>query len=98
MAKHKEFSSFQMVLTLVVVCGGAAMALAFVNELTKEPIHKARLNAKLEAIRAVLPEFTNNPYGEAIAITFREHEREIYPAYKDDKLVGVAVPASSDSG
>ncbi len=89
-----------MVLTLVLVCAGAAMALAYVNELTREPIAKARLRAKVAAIEKVLPAFENNPYEDRLTINMpKQGDVEIYPARDaDGKMVGLAVPASDPGG
>ena len=60
MAK-KESTFINMVATLFIVTLVASTALAYVYELTKEPIEAAKLAKKLEAIDAVVPEPLDPP-------------------------------------
>jgi electron transport complex protein RnfG len=53
-----------MVLSLTLISVGASAALGFVNEMTKGQIEISMLNKKLDAIKQVVPEFTNNPNDE----------------------------------
>ena len=68
MAK-KESNFLNMVLTLFLVTAIAATALGFVYEMTKEPIAAAKLQAKLDAVAVVVPEFDNNPSEEMYVIS-----------------------------
>jgi electron transport complex protein RnfG len=55
--------------------------LGFVYELTKEPIELSLLNKKLDAIKQVVPEFTNNPNEEMFMLSTGEGDSlEVYPA------------------
>lgn len=96
MAK-KESSFINMVLTLFIVSGIAALALGGVYNLTKEPIALAK-KAKLEnAISNVVPEFDTltkikiKPASGDDSLTF-------YSAYLNDSLVGTAIKTYTNEG
>jgi electron transport complex protein RnfG len=73
--------------------------LGFVYEFTKEPIALSNLNKKLNAIKQVVPEFTNNPNDEMFRLATGEGDSlEIYPAKKDDVIVGYAVNTFTSKG
>lgn len=84
----------RMVLVLGVVCVVAALGLAKVYDLTKEPIAEAKRQELLRAIRAVLPPFTNEPDRDRIEADGRTY----YPARAEGRLTGVAIPVSSPEG
>lgn len=93
----KTESTFKnMVLSLTLISLGASACLGFVYELTKEPIALSVLNKKLDAIRQVVPEFTNNPNEEMYRLPTGEGDSlDIYPAKKDGHIVGYAVSTYS---
>jgi electron transport complex protein RnfG len=93
-------SSFRnMLLSLTLISLGASAALGFVYELTKGPIEATKLAKKLDAIRLVVPEFNNNPDEEMYKLPSGEGDSlEIYPARKDDKIIGYAVRTYSNAG
>lgn len=93
-------SSFKnMVLSLTLISLGAAACLGFVYEFTKKPIELSNLNKKLDAIRQVVPEFNNNPNEEMYRLpTGNGDSLDIYPAKKDNEIVGYAVNTYSDKG
>ncbi|MCX6328159.1 MAG: RnfABCDGE type electron transport complex subunit G [Bacteroidia bacterium] len=93
----KTESTFKnMVLSLTLISLGASACLGFVYELTKEPIALSVLNKKLDAIRQVVPEFTNNPNEEMYRLPTGEGDSlDIYPAKKDGQIVGYAVSTYS---
>ncbi|MFO7868362.1 MAG: RnfABCDGE type electron transport complex subunit G [Bacteroidales bacterium] len=100
MAQKKESTFFNMVLTLVVITLIAGVALAYVNQLTIEPIKQAQKKKKIEALVEVLPDFDNNPV-ETKKIVYSEavnDSLEIFEAYKGDSLVGIAVNSVSPQG
>jgi len=96
----KTESTFRnMVLSLTLLSLGAATCLGFVYEFTKKPIELSNLNKKLNAIKEVVPEFTNNPNDEMYKLPTGEGDSlEIYPAKKDDVLVGYAVNTYTKKG
>jgi Na+-translocating ferredoxin:NAD+ oxidoreductase subunit G len=93
-------SSFKnMLLSLTLISIGASAALGYVYEFTKTPIELTRLNKKLEAIKMVVPEFNNNPNDEMYKLPTGEGDSlEIYPARKDNNIVGYAVKTYTNNG
>jgi len=83
-----------MVIVLTIVSVVAALGLAKVHEVTKEPIREAMRQELLRALKRVLPPFDNAPDREARVIDGRTY----YPALRQGVLVGVAFPAVSDEG
>lgn len=98
MAK-KESTFINMVLALFIVTVVSATTLGFVYEFTKEPIAQAQLAKKLNAIKAVVPEFDNNPDAEMFLLPVDGGEAlEAYPAKKNGELVGTAVKTYTMAG
>jgi Na+-translocating ferredoxin:NAD+ oxidoreductase subunit G len=93
-------SSFKnMLLSLSLISLGASAALGYVYELTKEPIALSILNKKIEAIKLVVPEFSNNPNNDMILLATGEGDSlEVYPAKKDSVIVGYAVKTYTNKG
>jgi electron transport complex protein RnfG len=96
----KSESTFKnMLLSLTLISFGAAACLAFVYEVTKKPIEISNLNKKLNAIKQVVPEFNNNPDDEMYRLPTGEGDSlDIYPAKKDNEIVGYAVNTYTNSG
>jgi electron transport complex protein RnfG len=96
----KTESTFRnMVLSLSLISLVAAACLGFVYEFTKEPIELSNLNKKVEAIKQVVPEFNNNPYSEMFRLPTGEGDSlDVFPAKKDDVLVGYAVTTYTKKG
>ena len=94
----KESSFLNMVLTLFLVTALAATALGLVYEVTKEPIAAAKLQAKLDAVAVVVPEFNNNPSEEMYTLESDLGTLECYPAKKDGELVGTAISTLTKQG
>lgn len=96
----KTESSFRnMALSLTLIAMVAATCLGFVYELTKKPIELSNLNKKLAAIKQVVPEFTNNPDGEMFRLPTGEGDSlDIYPAKKDDTIIGYAINTYTTKG
>jgi len=105
--RRKEFSSFSMVATLVVICLVAGAVMAAVQRLTAEPIEAAKRQEKLEAIRHVLQrrdtpdgpfrplDYVNEPDQDA----FEVNGATAYPARDSQgRLVGLAVIVSDPKG
>lgn len=89
-----------MLLVLTGVTAISVALLAYVNELTKGPIAQANAKTLNEALKQVLPAFTNDPVAESDTV-FSEKEGKkqidfiIYPAKDGEKWVGSAVEATS---
>jgi len=96
----KTESTFKnMALSLTLISLSAAACLGFVYEITKTPIEMAVLNKKLDAIKQVVPEFNNNPNDESYKLPTGEGDSlVVYPAKKDDAIVGYAINTYSKNG
>lgn len=96
----KTESTFKnMVMSLTLISLVASACLGFVYEFTKEPIELANLNKKLNAIKEVVPDFNNNPNDEMYRLPTGDGDSlEIYPAKKDNEIVGFAVNTYSSKG
>jgi Na+-translocating ferredoxin:NAD+ oxidoreductase subunit G len=96
----KTESTFKnMVMSLTFISLAAAACLAFVHEFTKEPIELSNLNKRLDAIKQVVPEFNNNPDAEKYKLPTGDGDSlDIYPAKKDNMVVGYAVNTNTKKG
>ena len=98
MAKS-ESTLKNMILSLTLIALVSSAGLGFVYELTKEPIALSVLNKKLNAIREVVPEFTNNPNDEMFRIPTGEGDSlDIYPAKNNGEVVGYAINTYTSKG
>jgi len=99
MAK-KESTLFNMTLTLLVVTFIASSSLGYVYELTKEPVAKAKLAKKTEALAKAAPAFDNNPVEEMYKVFVEEgyDSLEAYPLKRNGDLVGTAIRSYSKKG
>ncbi len=94
-----ESSLRNMVLSLTLISLGASAGLGFVYEMTKAPIEITAMNKKLNAIKQVVPEFTNNPNDEMFMLPTGEGDSlEVYPAKKGEEVVGYAVRSYTNNG
>lgn len=94
-----ESSLKNMVLSLTLISLFASAALGFVYQFTREPIEMSALNKKLDAVKQVVPEFTNNPNEEMMLLPTGEGDSlEVYPAKNGETLVGYAVKTYSNKG
>ncbi len=88
-----------MILSLTLISVGASAALGFVYEMTKGPIETSMLNKKLDAIKQVVPEFTNNPNDEMFMLPTGEGDSlEVYPARQGEEIVGYAIRSYTNNG
>lgn len=100
MADKKLPSTFpNMVIVLTLISVVSALALAFTYSATKDAIAQVGVKKTLNALQQVLPEFNNDPTKEKYTVEEAEFKDiELYPARKDDQLVGTAVQTYSDNG
>lgn len=89
-----------MLLVLTGVTVVAVGLLAYVNELTKEPIAAANMKTLNDALKNVVPAFNNNPVAECDTIFEEKNGKQqvqfiVYPAKDGDKQVGTAVQSTS---
>lgn len=88
-----------MVLTLFVVTFVSATILGFVHSLTKDAIEAAKIKAQNEAIKAILPEFTELGASAKIAAEGTSDSLVVFPAYDAQKqLVGMAIKSYTKNG
>jgi electron transport complex protein RnfG len=93
--KKLESSLKNMLLVLTGITAISVALLAWVNELTKEPIAEANAKTLNEALGQVLPEFDNNPSEACDTINNDKGTFVVYRATKDGQPVGAAVQSSS---
>lgn len=98
--KKKESTLFNMVGILLLITLAAGLSLGYVNEITQAPKAKARMAKKVAALKAVLPEFNNDPVAETIRIGPLQatDSIDLYPALLNGNKVGMAVSGSSERG
>jgi electron transport complex protein RnfG len=96
----KESTFLNMTISLFVITIIAGVSLGFINDLTKGPIAKAKLERKVNALKQVLPEFNNNPIEQVKLIKSDKAKDsiEIYTGMLDDLQIGTAVIGSSEKG
>ncbi|HDP74555.1 MAG TPA: RnfABCDGE type electron transport complex subunit G [Bacteroidales bacterium] len=87
-----------MTATLLVITLVASAALGLVYQSTMEPIDLAQQAKINNAIKAVLPEFDNQPGNEAYSVAVDGGELTFYLATKDGQPVGTAVKTFSNNG
>ncbi len=88
-----------MLLVLTGVTVVATGVLASVNQLTKQTIEATDKTKQIEAIKAVLPEFDNDPVSEIYFVTDSNGDTlKVFPAKKGGAPVGLAVETFSDKG
>jgi Na+-translocating ferredoxin:NAD+ oxidoreductase subunit G len=86
---------FACLFIITLVSGGI---LGFVHEKTKDAIELAKTKAQSVAIANVLPPFTKLGKSVKVLPENSSDSIEIFPAYTDGKMVGMAVRTYSDKG
>lgn len=89
-----------MLLVLTGVTALSVALLAYVNELTKKPIEEANAKTLNEALKQVLPTFTNNPVADCDTLFSEKDGKKIadfiiYPAKNGEEWVGTAVQSTA---
>ncbi len=84
-----------MLLVLTGVTVVSVALLAWVNELTKEPIAQANAKALSDAVNLVVPGFDNDPIAEKKMQEVNGVQYAVYPATKSGEYIGAAVEASA---
>jgi len=96
--KKPESTFKNMVLALTVIAIFAAVILASVYSLTKDPINNQQLAKRQEAIRAVLPPYDHFD-SKPVEMNNGVETTRVYKAYdKNNVLVGAAVESTSNNG
>ncbi|MEA3495146.1 MAG: RnfABCDGE type electron transport complex subunit G [Bacteroidota bacterium] len=97
MANKKESTFLSMTLTLLIVTVVAAFSLGGVYNLTFEKIEESKRIKKENAIKKVVPEFTELKSFK-VKPTDANDSLEFNQAFNEDKLVGTAVATYTDIG
>jgi electron transport complex protein RnfG len=97
MAGKKESSFVNMVVTLFLVAGVAALALGAVYNVTKEPIAIAKQKKLEAAIKTVLPEF-DNVKTVKVGLGDGADSLTYYIASKNDEVIGTAIKSYTMEG
>ena len=84
-----------MLLVLTGVTAISVALLAWVNELTKEPIAAANAKTLSDAVKAVVPGFDNDPIAEKKMQDVNGVEYAVYPATNGGEYIGAAVEAEA---
>ena len=88
-----------MFLSLLTICLVVAVLLGQVNKLTTGPIAEAKAKKLEDAIKEVVPEFDNNPVEDSYKMpTGAGDSLLIYPALKNNEIVGFAINSNSNNG
>lgn len=98
--KKLESTFINMLISLTLVALAAGVSLAYMNELTKGPKEESRRLKKLNAIKSVLPEITNDPFTEKVsfALEGEKDSLDFYPGKINDELKGMAISTYTNKG
>ena len=88
----------RLVLVLTVICLLSGLLLAWVNNLTAEPIKQAERVEKMRAIRKVLPEYDNQPDTTVYTTTVSGRTWTFYVARRKGQFAGAAFETVSSKG
>lgn len=96
----QETSPVRLLATLMLIAAVAGGLLAVVQQLTAQPIEQAMRQEQLDAIKAVLPAFENDPDQQPVMLkTDDGHEVPCYVGRDQaGQPVGVAIPGTSYKG
>ena len=98
----KELSRLALVLT--VITAGAALLLAMVESVTREPIAQQRRLVTLNALKSVLPPADNSPDQDTVSLVTgkdkngNDTETTFYRGRKGDEISGIAFKVVSPNG
>ena len=98
MGKKLESSFKNMVLVLFLVTLVSSAAVGVVNSLTSGLIEKVKIEKQVQAIRAVVPAFDNDPMTEKQIVEVDGGKLEFYPAKANGQLVGTAIKTFTNNG
>ncbi|RLB19199.1 MAG: electron transporter RnfG [Deltaproteobacteria bacterium] len=92
----------KMVVVLTVICGASGLVLSYSNKATKAPREYQLLKYVQEpSIKAVLNSFDNDPIKDRIVVKIGKDEKgnpvekNIFPAKKGDKVIGLAYSSAA---
>lgn len=93
--KKLESTLTNMLLVLTGITVVMVGILAFMNELTREPIAQANAKTLSDAVAAVVPGFDNDPIAEKRVENLDGVDYTIYPATKGGEYLGAAVESTA---
>lgn len=93
--KKLESTLTNMLLALTGITVVMVGILAFMNELTREPIAQANAKTLSDAVAAVVPGFDNDPIAEKRVESVDGNDYTIYPATKGGEYLGAAVESTA---
>jgi len=93
--KKLESTLTNMLLALTGITVVMVGILAFMNELTREPIAQANAKTLSDAVAAVVPGFDNDPIAEKRVESVEGVDYTIYPATKGGDYLGAAVESTA---
>ena len=93
--KKLESTLTNMLLALTGITVVMVGILAFMNELTREPIAQANAKTLSDAVAAVVPGFDNDPIAEKRVENVEGVDYTIYPATKGGDYLGAAVESTA---
>ncbi|MBE9535963.1 MAG: RnfABCDGE type electron transport complex subunit G [Proteobacteria bacterium] len=94
----------KMAIVLTIVTSIAAVCLAKVYDITKEPIAEAKRQEILRAIKTVLPDYDNEPDQDIVELVSGKDKKGndiktvFYRGSKEGELIGVAFKTSTTEG
>jgi electron transport complex protein RnfG len=88
----------RLILILTVIAAAAGLLLAVTNQVTADPIAKAARRESVEALKAVLPEFDNDPATCALTVQAAGRAWTFFAARRGGTFVGAAFEAASAKG
>lgn len=95
---QRESTFINMLACLSIITLVSGGLLGFVHETTKDAIELSQTKAQSEAIANVLPAFGELGNPVRVLPENSTDSVEIFPAYTDGKLVGMAIKTFSDKG
>jgi electron transport complex protein RnfG len=98
--KKLESTFINMLISLTLVALAAGVSLAYMNELTIGPKEEARKLKKLNAIKSVLPDFTNDPFTEkkSFGVEGEKDSLDFFPGKQEESLTGMAISTYTNKG
>lgn len=87
-----------LILSLGIITIVVGAVLAWVYQVTEDPIAQVEKQKKVSAIAAVTPPFDNDPMAETVEVEMDGHKIPVHIATQGGKLVGGAVESYSMNG
>lgn len=90
--------AFKLTGVLTTICVVAGVLLAWVNDLTYEPIQRAAEAARAEAIKTVLPAIDNIPTQDSVELECEGSTWIFYVGRREGRYIGTAFEVASEKG